>query len=115
MRLDGKVALITGAGSGMGRVATLTFAREGARVVAVDIDERAARQTQELARTDGLDVSFTVADVAREAECRAMIDFAAHTYGRLDVLYNNAGIFPQADHSVTDTDEAVWDHVLAVN
>jgi NAD(P)-dependent dehydrogenase (short-subunit alcohol dehydrogenase family) len=115
MRLDGKVALITGAGSGMGRVATHVFAREGARVIAVDLDERAGRETESTARADRLEVQFVRADVAHEADCRAMVEFAAATYGRLDVLYNNAGVFPQADHSVTDTDEAVWDQVLAVN
>ena len=115
MRLAGKVALITGAGSGMGRTAALTFAREGARVVAADVDVAGGQQTEALARDAGLDVRFVVADVAREADCRAMVDFAETTFGKLDVLYNNAGIFPEQDHSVVDTDEAVWDRVLAVN
>ena len=115
MRLDGKVALITGAGSGMGRVAAHLFAREGARVVAADLDERAGRETETLARDEGLDVRFFLADVSREADCRAMVAFAEETFGKLNVLYNNAGIFPEADHSVIDTDEAVWDRVLAVN
>ena len=115
MRLDGKVALITGAGSGMGRVAAQVFAREGARVVAADLDEEAGRETASLARDEGLDVRFVRSDVSREADCRAMVAFAEQTFGRLDVLYNNAGIFPEADHSVVDTDEAVWDRVLAVN
>ena len=115
MRLDGKVALITGAGSGMGRVAAHLFAREGARVVATDIDERAGQETEALARDEGLDVRFFQSDVSREADCRAMVAFAEETFGKLNVLYNNAGIFPEADHSVVDTDEAVWDRVLAVN
>lgn len=115
MRLDGKVALITGAGSGMGRVAAQMFAREGARVVAADLDEQAGQETAALARDEGLDVRFVQADVSREADCRAMVACAEETFGTLDVLYNNAGIFPEADHSVIDTDEAVWDRVLAVN
>jgi NAD(P)-dependent dehydrogenase (short-subunit alcohol dehydrogenase family) len=114
-RLHGKVALITGAGSGMGRVAAHTFAREGARIVAADLDQPAVQETEALALADGLDVRHIRADVSREADCRAMIAFAEETYGRLDILYNNAGIFPEADHSVTDTDETVWDRVLAVN
>lgn len=114
-RLHGKVALITGAGSGMGRVAALRFAHEGARIVAADVDEQAGQETEALARADGLNVSFFRADVSREADCRAMVTFAEATYGKLDILYNNAGIFPEADHSVTDTEEAVWDRVLAVN
>ena len=115
MRLDGKVALITGAGSGMGRVAAQVFAREGARVVAADLDERAGRETESLARDQGLDVRYVRSDVSRDADCRAMVAFAEETFGRLDVLYNNAGIFPEADRSVIDTDESVWDRVLAVN
>jgi len=115
MRLEGKVALITGAGSGMGRVAAQLFAQEGAKVVAADLDETAGRETEAFARDAGLDVRFIRADVSREADCQAMVAFAEQTYGRLDVLYNNAGIFPAADHSVIDTDEAVWDQVFAVN
>lgn len=115
MRLDGKVALITGAGSGMGRVAALLFAREGARIVATDVDEAAGQETAALAQAEGLNVRFVRADVSREADCRAMVAFAEETFGKLNVLYNNAGIFPEADHSVTDTEEAVWDKVLAVN
>jgi NAD(P)-dependent dehydrogenase (short-subunit alcohol dehydrogenase family) len=115
MRLAGKVALITGAGSGMGRVAALSFAREGARVVATDVDAAAGQETESAARTDGLDVRFLQADVSREADCQAMVAFAEETFGKLDVLYNNAGIFPAADHSVIDTNEAVWDQVFAVN
>ena len=97
MRLDGKVALITGAGSGMGRVAAQLFAREGARVVAADLDERAGRETEALARDAGLEVRFVRADVSREADCRGMVAFAEETFGKLDVLYNNAGILPEAD------------------
>jgi NAD(P)-dependent dehydrogenase (short-subunit alcohol dehydrogenase family) len=115
MRLDGKVALITGAGSGMGRVAAQMFAREGARIVATDVDEGAGQETEALARDEGLEVRFVRADVSREADCQGMVAFAEETFGKLDVLYNNAGIFPEADHSVTDTEEAVWDRVLAVN
>ena len=115
MRLDGKVALITGAGSGMGRVAALLFAREGARSWRPTWTRQAGQETEALARAEGLDVRFMRADVSREADCQAMVAFAEETFGRLDVLYNNAGIFPEADHSVVDTDEAVWDRVLAVN
>jgi NAD(P)-dependent dehydrogenase (short-subunit alcohol dehydrogenase family) len=115
MRLQDKVALITGAGSGMGRVAALVFAREGARVVATDVDEAGGRETETIAQAEGLDVRFVRADASRDADCRAMVAFAEETFGKLDVLYNNAGIFPAADHSVVDTDEAVWDQVFAVN
>ena len=73
MRLAGKVALITGAGSGMGRVAALTFAREGVKVVATDVDTAAGQDTEASARADGLDVRFVRADVSREADCQAMV------------------------------------------
>jgi NAD(P)-dependent dehydrogenase (short-subunit alcohol dehydrogenase family) len=99
----------------MGRVASLVFAREGAKVVATDVDEAAGRETETLAKAEGLDVRFTRADVSSEPDCRAMVAFAEQTFGKLNVLYNNAGIFPAADHSVVDTDETVWDQVFAVN
>jgi NAD(P)-dependent dehydrogenase (short-subunit alcohol dehydrogenase family) len=105
MRLKDKVCLITGASSGMGLEAAKLFAREGAKVVRADLRE-------------GPDVPgslFVKADVSREADCKAMVEAAVRQFGGLDVLYNNAGIFPPDDHSVIDTAEAVWDRVLAVN
>jgi NAD(P)-dependent dehydrogenase (short-subunit alcohol dehydrogenase family) len=114
-RLDGKVCLITGAGSGMGRVAAERFAVEGAAVVVAELAEAAGRETVELVRRGGGRALFVRADVSREADCRAMVAAAVGEFGRLDVLYNNAGIMPEADHSVVDTDPTVWDEVFAVN
>ena len=114
-RLDGKACFITGAGSGMGRAAVIRFAREGARVLACDVDLDAARESAALAEAGGGRVLAVKADVSKEAEVREAVKAAVKAFGKLDVLYNNAGIFPSADHSVTDTDEAVWDKVLAVN
>lgn len=114
-RLAGKVALITGAGSGMGRVAAHLFAREGARVVAADVDVAAGRATEDMAVAEGLEVRFVRANVSLAADCRAMVAFAEQTFGRLDVLYNNAGVMLAADRSVVDTDESAWDQTLAVN
>jgi NAD(P)-dependent dehydrogenase (short-subunit alcohol dehydrogenase family) len=105
MRLKDKVCIITGASSGMGLEAARLFAKEGAKVVRTDIKE-------------GPDVAGTLfvrADVSRETDCKALVDEAVQKYGGLDVLYNNAGIFPPDDHSVIDTEEKVWDRVLAVN
>ncbi len=115
MRLRDKVTLITGAGSGMGRLAALTFAREGAQVVAADVSARAGAETvAEITRAGG-QALFVEADVAREDQVRGMVRRAVDRFGRLDVLYNNAGIFPEKDGSVVDVEEAVWDRVMAVN
>ena len=115
MRLQDKVAIITGAGSGMGRVAAQLFAGQGARVVVAEFDEAAGAETIRLVEDAGGTASFVRTDVADEASARAMVDHALATYGRVDVLYNNAGVMPEADHSVIDTDVATWDRVMAVN
>jgi len=114
-RLDGKVALITGAGSGMGRAASEIFAREGARVVVVDRDLDSGEATVDLVRSAGGEASFVRADVARAADCESMVRHAVDTYGALHVLYNNAGIFPDDDGGVLDTPEATWERVMEIN
>ena len=115
MRLADKVALITGAGSGMGRVAAQMFAAEGAKVVVAEFGEEAGAETVRLVTEGGGEATYVQADVSREDDARRMVDAAVEHYGRLDVLYNNAGIMPEADHSVIDTDVETWDRVLAVN
>jgi NAD(P)-dependent dehydrogenase (short-subunit alcohol dehydrogenase family) len=115
MRLQDKVAIITGAGSGMGRTAALMFAAEGARVVIAEFGEAAGRETVGLVEAQGGQASFVRVDVSAESDAKAMVDHAVERFGRVDVLYNNAGIMPEADHSVTDTEVAVWDQVMAVN
>jgi NAD(P)-dependent dehydrogenase (short-subunit alcohol dehydrogenase family) len=115
MRLEEKVALITGAGSGIGREAALLFAKEGAKVVAVDMNDAAGKETAAAIEKDGGRAVFVHADVSRSADVEAMIAAAKKTYGRLNVLFNNAGIFPANDGSVLETDEKTWDLVLSVN
>ena len=115
MRLADKVTIITGAGGGMGRVASQIFAKEGARVVVAEFSEAAGQETVRLVQEAGGQASFVKADVSTEADAKAMIDHALAAYGRVDCLYNNAGIMPEADHSVIDTDVATWDTVMAVN
>jgi len=115
MRLADKVTIITGAGGGMGRVAARMFAAEGAKVVVAEFGEAAGRETVDMIAADGGQASFVKADVSDEASAKAMVDHAVATYGRVDVLYNNAGVMPEADHSVTDTSVATWDQVMAVN
>jgi len=115
MRLADKVTIITGAGGGMGRVAARMFAAEGAKVVVAEFGEAAGRETVDMIAADGGQASFVKADVSDEASAKAMVDHAVATFGRVDVLYNNAGVMPEADHSVTDTSVATWDQVMAVN
>jgi len=115
MRLKGKVSIITGAGGGMGRVAALRFAAEGSRVVVVDNQGPAAAETVRQVKAAGGEAWPVTADVSVEADAKAMVDTAIQKYGHVDVLYNNAGIMPEADHSVVDTPVEAWDQVMAVN
>lgn len=116
MRLEDKVCIITGAGSGMGRVATRMFCEEGARVVAADVSQAAGEETVEMARVSGKgDAIFVRADVSREDDCSNLVNAAMKRFGGLHALYNNAGIMPEADHSVIDTPVDAWDQVQDVN
>jgi NAD(P)-dependent dehydrogenase (short-subunit alcohol dehydrogenase family) len=111
MRLKDKVALITGAGSGIGRESALLFAKEGAAVVAVDVNEQAARDT---ARQIPGAIAVR-ADVSKSADCQNMVAEAEKAFGRVNVLFNNAGIMHGKDDDAVSTDEAVWDLTLDVN
>ena len=115
MRLDGKVAIITGAGGGMGRTAARMFAAEGAKVVLADVTEEMVGSAVAEVEAAGGHATGIAADVSDDADAKQMVDHAVATYGRVDALYNNAGIMPAADHSVIDTDVATWDKVMAVN
>jgi NAD(P)-dependent dehydrogenase (short-subunit alcohol dehydrogenase family) len=115
MRLADKVSVITGAGSGMGRVAALRFAAEGSRVVVADTNGDAADETVRQIVAAGGEAVAAKVDISREPDAHAMIDLAVSKFGRIDVLYNNAGIMPEADHSVVDTPVETWDQVMAVN
>jgi NAD(P)-dependent dehydrogenase (short-subunit alcohol dehydrogenase family) len=114
-RLAGKVALITGAGSGMGRAAAELFAREGARVVVTDVSRDAGAAAVDAIRAAGGDATFVRADVSRWDDCVQMVRAATEAYGALHVLYNNAGIFPADDGGVLDTPEPTWQRVMEVN
>ncbi len=114
-RLSGKVCLITGAGSGMGRVAAQTFAREGALVAALDLKADSVKETvASVAKNGGRAVAISC-DVTKEADVKKAVEQTVKEFGKLHVLYNNAGVFPEKDHSVLDTEEKVWDFVYAVN
>ena len=115
MRLQDKVSIITGGASGMGRVAARMFAAEGAKVVVADVTEQAAQSVVDEVTSAGGEAIAVAADVSKEPDAKRMVDAAVESFGRLDVLYNNAGIMPEADHSVIDTTVEDWDRVMAVN
>ena len=115
-RLEGKVALITGAGMGMGRECAILFAEEGARVVVGDIDEKAARETVGLIEGKGGQALAVAGDVALEVDVERMVAEGVKRFGALHVLHNNAGVlWKDRDRSVLETDEKWWDRVMAIN
>jgi len=114
VQLADKVALITGAASGIGREAALLFAREGARVVVVDISEK-GQETAEAIRRAGGQAHFVQADVSKAQDAERMISEAERVFGRLEILFNNAGISHAEDDDAIRTSEAVWDLTFAVN
>jgi NAD(P)-dependent dehydrogenase (short-subunit alcohol dehydrogenase family) len=115
-RLKGKVALITGAGMGMGREASVLFAEEGARVIVGDINRTAAEETAALVKKAGGDALAVVGDVAVEADVQRMVGEGVKRFGALHILYNNAGVlWKDKDRSVLETDAAQWDRVMAIN
>jgi 3-oxoacyl-[acyl-carrier protein] reductase len=114
MKLKDKVALITGAGSGIGQATALLFAREGARVAVVDVREEAAKATaQEIERAGGQALALR-ADVSRAADNQAAVEQTVARWGRLDIFYANAGV-PERPTPVEDVDEATFDRIMAVN
>ena len=115
MRLAGKTALITGIGNGMGRLAAEVFAKEGAQVVGTDVHSDSLHETAEQVRDTGGEILPLQGDVRRAADVQRWVQEAVDTYGKLDILYNNAGIFPDEDGSVTEMDEAVFQRVIDVN
>jgi NAD(P)-dependent dehydrogenase (short-subunit alcohol dehydrogenase family) len=119
MRLDGKVCLITGSGSGIGRATAVEMARQGAEAVVVsDVNDAGGAETVELVEAEGGTAVFRHCDVSRSDDVRSLMEFVDEAFGRLDVLHNNAAI---VDTQITDRtrideiDEEVWDRIFAVN
>jgi len=115
MRLKDKVALITGGGSGIGRESVLLFAREGAAVVIVDVNAQPAEETVAMVERTGGRAAACAADVSKARDCEQMVAFAETRFGKLDVLFNNAGIMHGKDDDAIATDEAIWDLTMNVN
>ncbi|MDP9236019.1 MAG: glucose 1-dehydrogenase [Chloroflexota bacterium] len=116
MRLEGKTALITGAGSGMGRVASILFAKEGANVVATDIGRKGLDETARLVAEHAAgSILPLTGDVSNAADVDSWVRAGVERYGALNVLYNNAGIFPDDDKSVLEMNDETYHRTLDVN
>lgn len=113
MKLERKVALITGAGAGIGQAAALLFAREGARVVVADCDAAAGESTVALIRNAEGAATFVQGDVSKSGDVEKIVKTAVGAYGQLDILVNNAGIYAKGD--TANTAEALWEQILRVN
>jgi NAD(P)-dependent dehydrogenase (short-subunit alcohol dehydrogenase family) len=112
--VTGKVALVTGAGSGIGRASALTFAREGAKVIVSDVVVEGGEETVRMIKQAGGEALFVKTDVAKAVEVEALISKAVEAYGRVDCAHNNAGIGGNAA-SVADDTEENWERILAIN
>ena len=114
MKLEGLVAVITGAGSGIGRASALAFAEEGACVLAADLNASSAAETVEQVRATGVDAEPFEVDVTRAEQVEAMVQRAVDRFGRIDVLFNNAGL-PQAFTPFENSTDALFDRIMDVN
>lgn len=115
-RLSGKVVLITGAGMGIGREASLLFAEHGARVIVADINHQAADETVALVQAAGGEAIAVSGDVALEADVKRLVAEGVQAYKALHILYNNAGVlWKDRDRSVLETDDTHWERVIAIN
>ena len=114
-RMEGKVALVTGGASGIGRATALTFAREGAKLIIADMHEEGGHQTVHMITENGGEATFVQVDVSNATAVAAMISKAVETYGRVDCAHNNAGIGSRPRAPLHECTEETWDRVLAIN
>jgi len=114
-RLEGKVAIITGGGSGLGQATALLFAREGAKVVIADWAEEGGQETAGMIKNAGGEAIFVKTDVSQSADAQNMVKTTIDTYGQLDILFNNAGIEQIPNATTDEVPEDVWDKVISVN
>ena len=115
MRLANKVALITGGSSGIGRETALLFAKEAAKIVVTDVNDAEGQKTVEMIIAEGGEATYIHADVSKAADCEAMVAFAEATYGKLNIMFNNAGIMHSDDDNAITTEEAIWDLTMNIN
>ena len=115
MRLKDKIALITGASSGIGRETSILFAKEGAKVVVVDINDAGGEETVKMVKDSGGDSVYVHADVSKSGDCENMVKVAEDKFGALHVLFNNAGIMHSQDDDAVNTSEEVWELTMAIN
>jgi len=113
LRLRGKVAIVTGAASGIGRASAIALAREGASVVAADLSRERGEETARSITSEGFEACFVEVDVAREVDVHRMVDYTAARWGGIDILFNNAAVL--LVKPVDEMTETEWDHVMAVN
>jgi NAD(P)-dependent dehydrogenase (short-subunit alcohol dehydrogenase family) len=114
-QLDGKVALVTGGASGIGRATALALAREGAKLIIADMNDDGGQQTVHMITEQGGDATFVRVDVTQAREVEAMISTTVETYGRLDCAHNNAGIGSRPRVLLHELPEESWDRVLSIN
>ena len=114
MKLENKVAIVTGAGSGMGKAIAGLFAKEGAKVIASDINETGVKDLIASSGDIAGEIVFSQTDVSSRNQVEAMIDLAVNKYGKLDVLVNNAGVLDKM-YAVTEVEDEFWDKVIGVN
>lgn len=115
MRLEGKVAIVTGATAGMGRAAAELFAEEGAKVVLCGRRASRGQEIVDVIKGRGGDATFVTADVAKADDVKRVVDTAVAAYGKLDVLFNNAGINEHADGDPDKEPEEIWDRIIDIN
>jgi NAD(P)-dependent dehydrogenase (short-subunit alcohol dehydrogenase family) len=113
LKLKGKVAIVTGAASGIGRASAIAFAREGAKVVIADLSRTGGEDTARYITSEGLEARFAEVDVGNEADVRRMVEETAAHWNGIDILFNNAGVL--LVKPIEETTETEWDHVMAVN
>src|ERR1017187_665555 len=113
MKRSGKVAIVTGAASGIGRASAIAFAREGARVVVADRNQQGGNETAAAIAAEGHESLFALVDVSKEADIQTMIEGTVARWGRIDILFNNAGVL--LVKPIQETTEEEWDRVMSVN